>query len=337
MRFSAYTALAAILLLAPVAAKSQVPITGPILGYVWDPAAAGIRPILGIPGSSTLGPTLDVGVTLRSAQVSPRQDYALALPTEPGRFVIVDLPAGRVSAALADGATPDHVTLSPTGASALLYYHDRRSVRVITGLPAAPSAAGEFDLSGLPAPVTAMAINDPGDTVLVAVSPGLYALTAGREPLLVSAAGQISAISFFGNSHHALFADYSHNEVVWMRDVAGAAERIVLAGENDGIAKPISVAAFSDDRRVLVASAASAAMLDLAGGPPALVTCQCNISGLYRLKGESLFRLNAPSRDPMFLLDAGAAEPRILFIPSLAKEGPGISTAVQTPRGRRRE
>src|SRR5712692_8145017 len=70
----------ATLLLALAGANAQTPprVKGPVLGYVWDQGSSGLRPILGIPGSSTLGPLLDLGVSIRLAEISPAQDYALA-------------------------------------------------------------------------------------------------------------------------------------------------------------------------------------------------------------------------------------------------------------------
>jgi hypothetical protein len=100
-----------------------------------------------------------------------------------------------------------------------------------------------------------------------------------------------------------------------IRDVTGAASRLILAEAGDGISKPVAIAADHDGQRALVALDTSVAVLPL-GGSPALLPCGCNASGLYRLRGSSIFRLNAPSANPLLLLDAGTAGPRIMFIAS---------------------
>src|SRR5262245_41157374 len=50
----------------------------PSIGYVLEPEALALRPILGTPGASMFGPRLELGVNLRRAWVSPRQSFALA-------------------------------------------------------------------------------------------------------------------------------------------------------------------------------------------------------------------------------------------------------------------
>lgn len=337
MRVPTLIPLLATLLLAPAGAKSQTlpPIQGPVLGYLWDQQLSGIRPIFGIPGSSTLGPVLDLGVVIRGAEISQAQDYALAVDAS-GRLLLVDLQAASLSARTIETTPlrpPDRIFLSPTGASAALYYREAASVQVVKGLPAAPSLGSPLDLSSLPNLLTALAISDSGDVLLAAIPEGLYALAAGgTPPVLVSPTTSISATSFLDNSHDAVVAARSRNEVLWIRDVAGAAAQVLLAGERDGIADPIAIAGSKDRRRVFIGSNGGVAILELGGGPPVLLPCDCSPSGLYRLAGDSVFRLNDPSSGPMFLLDASSREPRVLFIPGF---GSPPASAVRAPRARR--
>ncbi len=314
--WSALLSVLPVILPSPGLAASPIEtsISGPVLGYFFDPSLGGLRSILGIPGSSTLGALVDTGVALRGAEVSPRQDYALGLTAEPAAVVLVGLPAGKIAAQLAEGA-PSRMALSPTGSAAALYYQDKQAVRVITGLPLNP-APGVLDVSWLPAPVAALAVSDDG-IVLLAAGQNLYAAGGGlAAPALVTTLGSATGLSFFENSRDALIADAGRDEVVWIRDVTGAAERLKLAGASDGLSGPIAVAAAGQTRRVLAATRTAIALLDLDGGPPALLPCSCAVAGMYRLNGSSVFRLNAPSGDPMLLLDAGTPAPRLLFVAS---------------------
>jgi hypothetical protein len=331
-----------LLLMAGVSYAGQVqsPVTGPILGYMWDRGAGGLRPILGIPGSSTLGPIADAGAALAAAEIAPGQDYALAVAAGSGSVLLIRL-NGPLSATAIDGipAGPERIILSPSGASAAIYYADRHRIQLLSGLPDAPSLGNAIDIAALPALITAVAVNDGDGLVLVAAPGALYAAGAGlAAPVLVAPIGRASNIAFLQNSRDAVAADYDRNEIILIRDVTGAAQRVVLAGEREGIAKPIAVAVSNQNQQVLAASAGAVAMLGLDGGPPTLVACPCSLSGLHRLKGEAVFRLNDPSSDPMYLLDAGAAQPRVLFVPPGASDAPGpqkpAAAEIPVSRGR---
>ncbi|MBI2681066.1 MAG: hypothetical protein HYX25_08690 [Candidatus Solibacter usitatus] len=58
-------------------------------------------------------------------------------------------------------------------------------------------------------------------------------------------------------------------------------------------------------------------MLDLAGNAPRKsIHCRCQLTGLDRLAEGSLFRLNAVSERPLWLLDASPTHAaRVLFVP----------------------
>ncbi len=331
------TSIASILVLLVIlpACMGQT-ISGPVLGYVWD-QASGLRPILGIPGASSLGSPVETSVALLTAEISPRQDYALAV-TESKRLLLLDLRTAPVVERPLEivPAAPDRIILSPTGAAAALYYRERRAIQVLTGLPGdAILVSGEMDLTSLPGLLTAIAVSDPDPAVLVAAPGGLYALDTGNPaPRLIASAENITALAFIENSRDLLLADSRRNEVVLLRDATGAAERVLLAGERDGVSRPVAVVA-DGRRRVIAASVRTALLLDLDGSPPVSLACNCSISGLHRLKGESAFRLNAPSDETLFLLDAATAEPRIFFVPSESggPEAPGIAA----PRGRARQ
>ena len=326
------------LLLSPsmATAQLQAPISGPILGYVWDRDSGGLRAILGIPGSSTLSDILSTEAPLRTAEVGPRQDYALAID-ESGRVLLLEPATGKPRLIEGAAAAPDRIVLSPTGASAALYYRDRRSFQIVAGLPEAPTASEEIDISGLPALITAVALSDRDGIILLATSDGVYSVGAPpRAPLLVASGVGAGAIAFLENSRDALVADRDRDELIWLRDAPGAAERVLLASDRDGLRRPLAVAASAG--RVFVAMAGAVAVVELSGGPLTFVACPCNPSGLHRLKGNSIFRLNEPSADPLFVLDAGAAELRVLFVPSGSERPPEPARATPAPvfRGRGR-
>ena len=50
----------------------------PSVGYVFEPDALALRPILGTPGAAVFGSRVELGMNVRRAWVSPRQNFALA-------------------------------------------------------------------------------------------------------------------------------------------------------------------------------------------------------------------------------------------------------------------
>src|SRR5438093_11232816 len=76
-----------LLLLAPAAALPQdgAPVSGPVAGFVLDSERHALRPILGVPGSSYLGPAVMPEVDY--AAVSP--DAGSALVVSAGRLLFV--------------------------------------------------------------------------------------------------------------------------------------------------------------------------------------------------------------------------------------------------------
>ncbi|MBI3665930.1 MAG: hypothetical protein HY236_06850 [Acidobacteria bacterium] len=330
----------------PPGRRASTAVSGPALGYGFDENLGALRPILGIPGASVLGGKLDVGVGFSVAEVSPRQDYALGIASGSKELLIVDLAAGRAVARSLSGVAPgaDRVFLSSTGAAASLYYRNRRSAAIITGLPGAPQLSGDFDLSALPPLITAMAVSDDGRLLLAGVSEGaaaaLFALRPGNSPRYVAAAGNVTSICFLENAHDALIADSRDHEILLLREVGEAWERVLLAGPKDGISSPVAVSASSDGRRVFAVNAGSGviAALSLAGGAVALIPCRCSPSGLHRLNGNAVFRLTAFSEAPLFVLDGEQPEPRVVFVPSEIVTAPvGSPRPRHLPRERSRE
>lgn len=305
-------------------------VSGPILGMVFDNARSGLRPILGIPGAATLGEVLVLGRAISRAWVSPRQDFALVESKDNGALVVVSFDRGSILIRPLRGISllADQISLSPTGVVAAIFQRDGRNVQIVTGLPNTPWASSLVNVPALPGGLTAMAVSDDAEAVLLGVSDGrsgaVVLLTRAGQSHVINLVGHATAISFLRNSHDALIADRRNNAILLMRDVTGAAATTSLAGEREGITHPVAVEASDDNRMVFVANAGSRTLLtlDLDSGKVARLGCNCNPTGLYRLRGNSVFRLTDLSDTPLQLLDGGALEPRILFVPAL-KSGIG--------------
>jgi hypothetical protein len=307
----------ALLLGAATLASGQTPIAGPVLGYLWDAPAGRIRPVLGVPGSATLGEPLALAGALRRAEIASGQAYALAVD-DAERVVLVNAASGDLRALDVAAAGLDRIVFSPSGAAAALYYTDVPRAVLLTGLPGNPVARAAVDLSGLPALITAIAASDQDELLLFGTAQGVY-LTGPRQssPALVAPATTAGAIAFLENSRDALVADRERNEILWIRDVTGAAERVVVASEKDGVLRPVAIAAAEGNRKAIAALPGAVAVFDLNGGPPVITPCACSPSGLVRMRGNSVFRLNDGSAGPLFLAEPGGPDWRVVFVPGL--------------------
>jgi hypothetical protein len=312
----------------PVPGQDTSRISGPVLGYVFDADNAGVRPIFGIPGAATLGPALNLGVELDRAALSQESDYLLGVAGPDRQVVLFQNLSGVLSPVAIAGAAPapDRILASPTGRSALLLYRDSNVAQVLTGLPDAPALGASIDLSGLP-PLKSWGISDDGRAILASAPNGdgesVFLINPDGSSRLLLSAGRVAAAAFLTRRSDTVIADALYNSVDWIRDVTGAAEVINLAAEKDGISSPVAVSVSADNLRVFVANAGSGtiATLDLAGGAPLLVPCECALTGLERLQGNAVFRLTEPAGEPLWVFDGDPPQARIVFVPAARNGG----------------
>jgi DNA-binding beta-propeller fold protein YncE len=152
---------------------------------------------------------------------------------------------------------------------------------------------------------------------------------------MIAGVGQAAAVSFLSKSHDALLADRQANEALLLRDVTGAAVRVPLAGGAQGISGPVAIEASEDNKRVFVADSGGSgvSILELQTGTVKHFSTAGSVSGLHRLRGDSVFRLTDFSGNPLLLLDAGAAESRIVFVPSSQRSAQNDGGLVLPDRG----
>lgn len=309
-------------------------LSGPRLGLVFDRAAGDLRPIGGIPGAAITGEPLQLGFLIARAEISPAQDAALVVTKGRGSAVALVRAVGSdwVAASL-DGVAPapDSMVFSAGGSAAALYYAAGR-VQIVTGLPAAPSVAAQLDVSSLPAPVTAMAVDDAGSFLLIAAgqaeSVSLYRVPAGSTPSPLGSFRSVSSVRLFGAGRQALVTDTLAATVYQVADPAGAAVVQVVASERDGIQGLVAAETDAAGQRVFAADGTGTVFIfDRSGGPATKLDCACAPTGLFRLAGAAAFRLTEPAAGPLQVLDA-SSEPRIVAVP------PPIQAAAR-PEGRR--
>ena len=292
----------------------QSQIAGPVSGYVFDPSARGLRPILGIPGASLLGNPLDFGLEVSSVAVAPRQDAALVTGAD-GSFHVFRMQSGTPSEITLNGVmgTPEQVVFSPVGSAAALYAAG--SIQVVSGLPDSPALVNRLDVRALGLP-NAMALSDDGAVALVAAG-SLVELFGGAADLGKIADTSGSAlVAFAPSSHDAAVADRAGAGLVLFRNLAGASGSQSVAPADDTIQAATALAFSSDGKQLLVANPAGQAVttFDLVAGGRDSIACTCTPSTLVRM--GDLFRLNDVGQGPLWLLDARPETAGVKFVPA---------------------
>jgi hypothetical protein len=302
-------------------ASAQGALSGPSLGWFFDPHAQALRRIWGIPGSAITGESLDLGFPVVDAILSPAQDYALVTAGD-GSVNLVSLGPTGVAVRPVAGlpAAPDRIIASPSGSAAVFAYG--ASIKILTGLPAFVDRLEEVDTSLLPGAFAALAISDDGAVLLASVpdnaetsaSGGVFAFNRGDSSPQLIAAKMASDLSFLAASHDALLTDESGNSVTLLADAGGnATARWVFM--DDRLSAPSIAKPSLDRQRILVGSSRNnlIAVLDLDGGNPIIMTCACSPDRAGPLN-NAVYQLTDPGKGLLWILDLSQG-PQLFFVP----------------------
>jgi hypothetical protein len=288
-------------------------VAGPSSGFVFDSSSSALRRILGVPGASVLGDPLQLGFDVASAYIAPGQDSALVVAAD-GALHFVRLSAEGASERSVDGlpGAAEKIAFSPSGTAAAIYAAGR--TQFLTGLPDAPVVAGSLLLEDGP---SAMSVSDDGNYLLFAAGGSIRLLGTTGENRKLMDAGEGALVAFASRSHDAAVSDPAGAGLVLFRDLTGAPRQTIVAAPDDTAASPVGLAFSADGRKLFLASAAarSVAVLDLQSGERGAIACSCAPASLVSM--GNLFRLSEAGPEPLWLFDAGAAEPRIVFVPAI--------------------
>ncbi len=292
------------------AAGLEAQIRGPMLGYVFDARQESIRPVLGIAGSSTLGPKVALDFAVRQASISPNQDFAMVVGGETRVPYLADLRAADPVVRTIDGLPPaaERAVLSPRGTAAAVLYAEPKQLLVLTGLPLNPQVARKVDLStdGVPPLVS---ISDDGALVAAA-------FPETKSLILIDANGNFAALPDPMEVRSAAFLENSHD---LLAATASGVVRIAsnsIAGVLYESASVKAISSTADGKRVLIADGDSASVIELAldGGDRRQVDCPCELSAVSRIS-QGIFRLNEVSSAPLWLVEVADSGLRALFVP----------------------
>jgi DNA-binding beta-propeller fold protein YncE len=218
------------------------------------------------------------------------------------------------------GALPEaeQIVLSPTGGSAVVIRRNPARAQIVSGLPSSPSVSGEVDFSGYRGAIAAVAVNDDGSSLLLAlVDEGntvVYDYSVASGLNRITAAGAVAALAFAPNGSDAVMADSVGNTVTLFRGIPRSPASILLAGPDDGVRSPAGVSFTPAGDFALVANAGSGSVMrfPVSGGPWASVSCSC-APGTLQALGRGVYRLSDMSDGPVWILDASVSPARIVF------------------------
>jgi WD40 repeat protein len=296
----------------------------PILGFTADQARASISPIVGVVGASVLDQSLDLGINVGNAVISPEHNYALAEQSEDAKIVLLKVLESRPTVVELSGlyTGPSLISISPRGTAAAFLNRASGFLQTFRGMPNAPELVHELDTSVIPGEPTGIAVNDDGNIALINVADR----DAGSSTAWVSSSSgalwavpssHVSAMAFLPRRYDAIFADAESQEIFLVLDLSGTGNRVPLLSLNGPTGTSINVGSSQDGKLVYALSAASTevTIVDAETYTSTAIDCSCWPTRLERLKGNAVL-LDAPPADLLHVLDVSAAEPRIVVIPA---------------------
>lgn len=315
-------------------AGQNTQLAGPISGYVFDRSARGLRPILGIPGSSLLGGPVDFGIETLSADVSPSQDTAFVTATD-RTFHVFRMKSGTATELSLNGlvGVPDRIVFSPSGSSAALY--QRGAIQIVSGLQGSPTVSAGLDVSaittaGIPGP---LALSDDGTALLLSSGSSVELFSAGADLGKLTGTAGPALVAFAPGRLDAAVLDARGAGMVLFHNLNGAVDSQLVAPPDDTMQFASALAFSPDGQRLYLANTPGQSVIafDLAAGARSTVACSCSPSALTRV--GNMFRLNELGSDPLWLLDSQPDAPRVLFVPAMAEtEAKRQPAVIEAPR-----
>jgi hypothetical protein len=293
--------------LLPLAAFAAEPaMSGPLAGYVLDGESRSARAVLGVPGAAYAGAAILADVD--ALAVSPDGLRALAAQSD-GLALVTRLATGDFEAARIENSSgADKLAWSGSGAAAVAYSSGSRTVQVLL--------EGKIDrlveLSGIEG-VSALAVDDTGDHVLIGAEAGLYLAVKGGDTRLVAALAKPVAIALRGADAFVVAAG-----VVEIEDYAGKATVLTFASEPEAVGAQLS----RDGKRLVVALANAVAIYDIVSrSAAARIDLDFTPTMLARFGSGSAYLLHAGKAgvEPLYVVDASAS-PAVFFVPAGRQE-----------------
>ncbi len=299
-------------------------VSGPIEGFTFDAPTASIRAVVGLLGSSTLGPA--IVPSLSFASVAPGQNYGIAVRGL-RTFLVSGLGSTQVSAVAVSGLSslPEGVAWSGDGSVAVVYSKTGGWIQSLTGLPAAINVSAPVSITTLGGTLSTVAADSDGQTIVIGVTgeyAGVYKLTepdTSFSPMLQMSQPIALAFSEDGSTVYAL--DASTNAVSEI-DLASSASQTWPALAKDAVA--IQPGIDATNQKVLYVASGSGQLLQVYSRVTRQVVASVPLTfspTVIDPLGTSSFVLNSrvASGDLLWSF-TNRGQPSVSFIPAMPNE-----------------
>jgi hypothetical protein len=305
------------------AAGQTASLRGVVSGLIYDIPSRSIRPVVGFPGSSYLGPPLLRD--LEKAFIAP--DGESALVVESGDVIVIRaLTSGSPMRLAVPQLTAKVDRVAWAANSGSLIALDSAAHRLLP-LDVKPSfqAGSPIDLSSLEGDVTELAANVDVTQVVVGIrhpaQGGFYALSPSGRPVRLSYIKDPGA-AVFGFSSVFYAIDRETRQVVrFAAGIYGGGEPLGFAGEPDRMADPVGIALSADEHRLYLAGGSDRIIREYDLRSRELLNAQRtdivpqNLSPLSAASSVFVIAQRITDDQPTWLLDTRSV-PSITFVPA---------------------
>jgi hypothetical protein len=300
----------------------------PVLGYTTRQSPIELRPILGVPQSAALGAPIPLPSGITQLALAPGQDYALVQMGSARTVHLMPIGKGNAGDVVPiQGAfdAPDRIDFSPDGSVAALYSSQRQIVQLIGGLPQSPQLIGERAAIVSWGAVSAVAVSDDGEAVLLGSSDGesgaVTLLPAKGTPRTLLPVAFPSAVHFFPRTHDALLADSKGNQILLLKDTTGISAFSALAVEAQGVGAPGEMEISNDQKYALVVNKQPKSLLviEIASGNVSSLTSALGHLSLGRIARNAGLFTSLREDGTAWLIGTAGTGAQISLLPNLIR------------------
>jgi hypothetical protein len=234
----------------------------------------------------------------------------------------------KISSVAVEGVTalPEGIVWSANGSLAILYSRSGNWFQTIAGLPGAPVAAAAVDITSLGGSFTAIAVDNAGQQIAVAISAdsgGVYQASGGQLTRLVSMT-KPQSLSFSSDGQTLYALDAATAEVLAVSVGGHGFQTLTLSG----MANPIAIQSTGDsqNRQVLYVAGGTDRMLRILDVASRQIVADVPLNfqptTLYPFSSSSfVLAVRSQSTNPLWLF-AGAPQPAAYFVPAITLRRP---------------
>jgi hypothetical protein len=302
-------------------------LSGHVEGFLFDAPTQTFRAVNGFPGSAAFGTAILSDVDYGS--VAPYKNYAVAF--NDGRCLFVSgLGSARVSTTPLASVygQPEGAVWSGDGSVAILYSRSGNWIQSVAGMPKAPHANPDRNLSALGGSLSAVAVDTDGKQIAIAMhgaKGGVYLTTSNQEFIPLAEMANPIALSFSENGADLYALDGAARKLAaitvsdWKSQVlslAGLREPFAILAGHDTANRPAVFVASLTDRLVGIYSPASQKI-------ETTIRLSFQPTGLQNF-GRNSFVIGSrgKARDPLWLFST-APRPAVYFVPAASNASKG--------------